>query len=229
MTLVDYGSDVHAELEREVHDTVMSLTSPLSHNMLPLRKGQCATAQEVLISPGEECSGMGQTHDDLDADEMSQVLGLTRPRAEGVEQLIDYLAKRYARMGWRQRDIVGSSGLPSPTISKLFGHKMTNPNYLYLTKLIVASGLSPNEAAEIAGLYRSKGTEAGKRSVELSALPAPEAMPHSDEERRLLVLLHALPRRQSLDMLRLMLTMAEHTLERSSSAPGTGQLAAAEG
>lgn len=52
-------------------------------------------------------------------------------------------------------DLARRVGLPIWQVSRVLGAATASPNYLDMTKLIVASGMTPNEAASLAGLYQT--------------------------------------------------------------------------
>lgn len=67
--------------------------------------------------------------------------------------LIRELSKRISRGGYSGQTLHEETGLPEYQIQRILSTAIAAPSWPELTALIVAAGMSPNEAARLVGLY----------------------------------------------------------------------------
>jgi hypothetical protein len=94
---------------------------------------------------------------------------------EQLFPLIRELATRVNTLGLRTEDLIERTGLPDYQISRILNASTGTPNWVEMTQVIVAVGLSPNEAAQLAGIYHGEfeenlGLPAGPYDRELLTL-----------------------------------------------------------
>lgn len=104
---------------------------------------------------------------------------------EQLFPLIKELARRVSFRGLRFIDLAEATGLPQYQVKRILGAETGAPNWLEMNRLLVTIGMTPNEAAELVGLYSevdNNPLHLGMYDRELLALINDPALSETDRE-----------------------------------------------
>lgn len=107
---------------------------------------------------------------------------------EQLFPLIKELARRMNVLGLHTADLVEKTGLPDYQVNRILSATTGTPNWVEMTMVAVACGMSPNEAAKVAGLYHGEYDqedgvlEAGPFDRQLLTLIHDENLSEEDRE-----------------------------------------------
>jgi transcriptional regulator with XRE-family HTH domain len=81
---------------------------------------------------------------------------------------------RRLTLGWSMEDLSTRVGIPKYQVSRILNAEPSSPNWVDVTRILVGLGITPNEGAELAGLYHEQD-ENGQDSPQHATAMVPVA------------------------------------------------------